>query len=110
MAILAARLALPPGDSLPGNDWNHDQTRDWIGPPQPEQRVEQQTAEQDGRQISAEVGLAGVAAMAALPRPILTRLLARDSKGIAIKEATAITIPGRLLAGACLVTSESSES
>ncbi|MCU1273169.1 MAG: hypothetical protein JWO48_600 [Bryobacterales bacterium] len=33
MASLAASLALPPGDSLFGNDRNHDQTRDRIGPP-----------------------------------------------------------------------------
>jgi hypothetical protein len=37
--------------------------------------------------------------MAALLRPMLTRFLARESKGIAINEAAATAIPGRLRAG-----------
>src|SRR5260370_16752156 len=55
--MVAAGLALPPRDSLFGNDWNHHQTCHRIGPPQPEERVEEQTAEQDSGQIRAEVGL-----------------------------------------------------
>jgi hypothetical protein len=48
--------------------------------------------------------------MAALPSPMPTRLFALDSNGITIKEVAAITIPGRLLAGASLLTSEANES
>jgi hypothetical protein len=47
MATVAAGLALPSGESLFCNDWNHHQTCERIGPPQPAERVEEQTAEQD---------------------------------------------------------------
>jgi hypothetical protein len=101
---------VPTGDSFFGDDRDHDQPRHRISPPQPEDGVEQQATEKYSGQIGAEVGLSRVGRHCGAAKADADALLARDSKGIAINEAAAMTIPGKLLDGDCLWKSEASES
>jgi len=43
-----------------GDDRNHHQPRHRIGPPPAKQRIQKQPAQQDRRQVRAEVGLPGI--------------------------------------------------
>lgn len=60
ISALGTGFALDAVNSLFGDDGNHDQAGHGIGPPKAEYGIQQQSAEQDGRQIRAEVGLLGV--------------------------------------------------
>jgi hypothetical protein len=68
------------------DDGNHDEGLDWLGPPQPEEGIEQQTGKKDAGQVVQNSLCLASACMAALPsaRPILR--LARESSGITIPE------------------------
>jgi hypothetical protein len=68
------------------DDGNHDEGLEWLGPPQPEEGIEQQTGKKDAGQVVQNSLCLASACMAALPsaRPILR--LARESSGVTIPE------------------------
>jgi hypothetical protein len=57
---ISTRFTFNAFDSLVRNKRNHNQSGDGIGPPEAEESIQSQAAEQDCRQVSAEVCLFGV--------------------------------------------------
>src|SRR5437016_8347719 len=60
LATFVAGFALQSFDSFFRDDGNHDESRHWIGPPQTEESIEQEPHQQNGRQVSAKLGLFGI--------------------------------------------------
>jgi BrxA len=57
-AIAATRLALQPVNALLCNNWDHHQSSNRIGPPPSGESVQEQAAQEYGREVRAEVRLA----------------------------------------------------
>jgi hypothetical protein len=60
VAIAAAGLSAQGGEALAGDDGDHDQGRQRVGPPPAYERIQEQAAEQDGGEVRAQAGLARV--------------------------------------------------
>ena len=99
-AIIATRLAPESVHAFLPNDRNHHQPRNRIGPPPAQQRIQEQAAQENRRQVRAEIGLPESAFMAPLPIPAATRRFARANNGMTTTETAATMMPGMLRSGA----------
>ncbi len=60
VAVIAAGLAAQSIEAFLSDNRNHSQRGNGVGPPLPKDRVQEKSPEQNGGQVSADVGLAGV--------------------------------------------------
>ena len=56
----AAGFAAESGDAFAGDDGDHDETGDGIGPPPADRGVEEKSGEKDGGEVAAKLSLLGV--------------------------------------------------